>query len=100
MEFINIQILTYIYKKEHTFKEIQNKFNLETEALNQLLAYPEMKGMYSASTTDYRTAKYKTTFSGQTIAVSEIHRRREVIFTRILSVISLITSVIAIWISK
>ena len=38
---MNIEF-TYIYKKEHTFKEIQNKFNLETEALNQLLAYPEM----------------------------------------------------------
>lgn len=96
MEHINIQILAYIYQKPRTFQQIQMKFDLSPAALSQLLSYKEMAGMYSASTDDYKTAKYSTTFKGETIAVSEIRRRHEVFFTRILSVISFLVSLAAL----
>lgn len=96
MLYRNTKLLVYIYKKPRSFSEICNHIKVEPDALNQLLSTKEMEGLYSASSTNFAKATYQTTFAGETIARSELDRIREVWFTRILAIISLITSILAL----
>ena len=96
MLYQNLQILIFINKKPRTYKQICDKCKLDKEALNQLLSLEEMKDMYYSDSENCNIAKYKTTFKGETIVRSELSRRHEVLFTRVIAIISLIASLSAL----
>ena len=96
MLYRNLKLLVFIYKKPRSFNEMCHYIDVEPEALSHLPSMKEMEGLYSASDSNCFKAEYRTTFLGETIARSEMDRIREVWFTRILAIISLIISILAL----